>query len=251
MKQLIKYIFSALLITLLSAATTPAHAGDYLLELGAQGGMMYYVGDAQSMIFMHPRETYGGQMRYKFNRRWALQLKGQYGRIGFRQTTDCYDYQGNLWPADTEKKGTIATNQMVMLDLVGEYNFLPFAFDARSGRVRPYTPYIFLGAGIGLYDGNRGPRTFKQMSAYLPFGIGFKWKFAEHCGLQAAWQHNLYLPADNIEGYWVNKQGETVYDNTHDLNGKNFLNFDMTGSLTIGLVFDFIEAPKVCKTCLY
>ena len=47
----------------------------YLCDFGVQGGLGYYIGDAQGHPFMMPREVYGAQFRYKFNNRWALQVK--------------------------------------------------------------------------------------------------------------------------------------------------------------------------------
>ena len=48
----------------------------YRCELGLQGGCGYYVGDATEYVFQDVREAYGLHFRYKFDRRWALQVKG-------------------------------------------------------------------------------------------------------------------------------------------------------------------------------
>lgn len=232
MNRCIKYLFVTLVISLLSAAYAIAGSGPYLLELGLQGGCNYYVGDAQHVIFMHPREAYGTQLRYKIDRRWALQLKGQASRIAFR-----YPVAGaGFVPEFTDQ--VIYTNRFISLDVVGEFNFFRFGDESYDSRIKPYTPYIFLGLGTSLYDGDK---PYSNVALYLPFGIGFKWHFAPHCGLQVAWQHNAYF-VDNLENI-------ADYDNIQKLNGSNFLNCDLTGSLTFGLVFDFIEAKKVCRSC--
>ena len=181
---------------------------------------------------MHPREIYGAQLRYKFNRRWAVQVKGQAARFAFK-----YPVDGAGFVADMRNQ-QVFTNKMVSVDAVAEYNFFRYGNDWGTGNIRPYTPYIFAGVGASLYDGFE---PFGNVAFYLPFGLGFKWNFAQHCGLILTWQHNMYF-VDNLE----NKE---EYDNLYRLNGSNFLNCDRTGSLTFGLIFDFIEAKKVCRSC--
>ena len=111
------------------------------------------------------------------------------------------------------------------------------------GRIKPYTPYLFLGIGAGYYGFGwaNEPNTGIPASVYFPFGIGFKWKFAPRWGLNIAWQHNLYFK-DNLEN-------SSQYSNTHELNGSNILENDLTGQLTIGIVFDFCKSKRACTTC--
>ena len=59
---------------------------EYACEVGLQMGLGYYVGDATKVIFMNPREAYGAQFRYKFDLRWAIQVKAQRQRIAFFYT---------------------------------------------------------------------------------------------------------------------------------------------------------------------
>ena len=51
------------------------------MEVGVQGGASYYVGELASHVFMSVGETYGAQLRYKIDPRWAIQLKGQRQRV--------------------------------------------------------------------------------------------------------------------------------------------------------------------------
>lgn len=222
----------ALPLFLLTASLMRAGDGPFLVELGLQGGLNYYIGDANNIPFARPREIYGAQFRYKFDRRWALQIKGQASRIAFLFPVDGAGFVPNL--AHQQKM----TNKFISLDACAEYNFFRFGNDWSTGKLKPYTPYVFLGLGLSLYDGKA---DYENMALYIPFGVGFKWKFAKHAGLCIAWQHNIYF-VDNLENI-------EEYDNIERLNGSNFLNCDLTGNLTFGLVFDFIEAKKVCRTC--
>ena len=64
---------------------------EYRCEVGLQVGGGYYVGDMHEHIFMEPLEVVGGQFRYKFDQRWALQIKAQRQRITFRNESKGYD----------------------------------------------------------------------------------------------------------------------------------------------------------------
>jgi len=208
-------------------ATQP-HTQPYRVELGLQGGLGYYVGDATPHIFNNVRETYGGHLRYKFDKRWALQVKGLYHHI--------------IGPAIDKNKNVIGKweNNMINLDVMGEFNFFRFGFQEYDRRVKPITPYIFLGAGVAFYKGEQ-TANYGKVAAYIPFGFGAKWKFAKRWQLQLAWQHNLYM-ADDLEV-------ASNYGNTWGLNGSNILNFDLTSQLTLGIVFEFAQQRKVCPWC--
>ncbi len=223
-------VIGSLVATPLSAQT---NGQPYLCEIGFQAGCGYYVGDAAPHIFTHPREAYGIHFRYKFTKRWAIQAKVSGQRI-----------TGNDFTMKGEKLSSTWQTQMVNADVMAEFNFFRFGSSNKyDKRIRPYTPYIFLGIGAGVYDGAwlGTPGTGTHAAAYIPLGIGFKWKFHEQCGLNIAWQHNIYM-ADNLEGR------ETL-DNKYQMNGWNWMNCDLTGMLTVGLVFEFARAKKACRIC--
>ena len=196
----------------------------YQLELGLQAGCGYYVGDATPHIFNNVRETYGGHLRYKFDKRWAIQLKGLHHVI----KGPIYDDSGAVWGE--------WSNKMINLDVMAEFNFFRFGMKDYDPRIKPITPYIFAGIGVSLHS-----RNYLTPSAYFPFGFGLKWKFAPRWGLNLAWQHNLFF-ADNLEG-------TEDFGNTFNLNGSNILNFDLTGQLTLGIVFEFAQEKKICQFC--
>lgn len=208
----------------------------YLCEIGVQAGCGYYVGDAAEHIFMNPREAYGIHFRYKFTKRWALQVKAS----GQRITGNEYEYKTGVGAVKLDSKWQ---NLLVNVDVMAEFNFFRFG-DANKfdKRIKPYTPYIFLGIGAGLYGAEGYTNgNFNKAMAYFPFGIGFKWRFHEFVGLNIAWQHNVYF-ADNLENR------DNLADR-HGLNGSNIMNCDLTGMLTAGLVFEFARAKKACRIC--
>ena len=200
----------------------------YLCEIGLQGGFGYYVGDATHHIFMNPREAYGIHFRYKFTKRWAIQAKVS----GQRITGHDYTIRG-------EKLSTKWQTQLINVDVMAEFNFFRFGTANRfDKRIRPYTPYICLGIGASAIGvGKSGLRA----GAYIPLGIGFKWKFHEQVGLNIAWQHNIYM-TDRLEL-------RDELDNKHQLNGWNWMNCDLTGMFTVGIVFEFARAKNPCRVC--
>ena len=209
-----------------------AQGQPYLCEIGLQGGCGYYVGDAAQHIFMHPREAYGVHFRYKFTKRWAIQAKVSGQRI------TGYDYT-----MDGRKLDTKWQNPLINVDVMAEFNFFRFGEANRyDKRIKPYTPYIFLGIGAGVYGANgENKPIFNHAMAYIPLGIGFKWKFHDCVGLNIAWQHNIYM-ADNLES-------RESLDNKYQMNGWNWMNCDLTGMVTLGIVFEFARAKKACRVC--
>ena len=207
------------------------YAGDndqlYRMELGIDGGLGYYAGDAQPHIFQDIREAYGAAFRYQFDRRWSLRAKGMAQRIsGFRPDGTGF----------ANKKEGRWTNQIVNVDVVGEFNFFPYGRIRHDRRITPITPYIALGIGVGIHS------EWKKVSAYMPFIVGLKWQPVPHFTIHAAWQHNVYF-ADNLENV-------TEYNNRYDLNGGSVFNCDVTGQLVVGVAVSFLQDKNECH-CKY
>lgn len=216
------------------AAQAQMNGQPYLCEIGLQGGCGYYVGDGAPHIFMNPREAYGIHFRYKFTKRWAIQAKFSGQRI-----------TGNQYTMRGEKLDTKWQNRLYNVDLMAEFNFLRFGdVNLNDRRIKPYTPYIFIGLGVGMYN-DISPAGVNKITAagYIPLGIGFKWKFAEFVGLNIAWQHNIYF-SDDLEA-------QRSLNDKHHMNGMNWMNCDVTGMITAGIVFEFARAPKPCRVCNY
>ena len=221
----------------------------YRCELGLQGGCGYYVGDATEYVFQDVRETYGLHFRYKFDQRWALQLKGLAHHIKgqFTAEADAMVRPGDRTSFQASEDATIIgqpwETQMVNVDVVGEFNFFRFGVRQYDERIKPITPYIGVGIGIGMcMEPNWAWRGYSPVvQVYVPFVVGVKWKIADRWQLQAAWQHNVYF-ADNLEGI-------DDLNNAHQLNGSNFLNNDVTSQLTVGIVFEFAQDRKICALC--
>ncbi len=215
----------------------------YRCELGLQGGCGYYVGDATEYVFQDVREAYGLHFRYKFDQRWALQVKGMAHHIKGQFTAGETPASTVIAGGDACAPGQTWETQMVNVDVVGEFNFFRFGARQYDERIKPITPYIGVGIGIGMcMEKNWVWRGYSPVvQVYVPFVLGLKWKIADRWQLQAAWQHNVYF-ADNLEGI-------DAINNAHNLNGSNFLNNDVTAQLTVGIVFEFAQDRKICALC--
>ena len=217
-----------LLAILSSTAYGQTNGQPYLCELGLQGGIGYYVGDATPHIFMNVREAYGVHFRYKLTRRWALRVQAS----GQHITGHKWEFEPGTAPRMLD---AMWQNRLWSGDVVAEFNF--FRYDATNkydNRNKPYTPYIFVGLGASYHE--HGP-----ISGYLPLGAGFKWKFAPRWGLNMAWQHNIYF-SDDLEG-------QSNMNDRYKMNGSSWLNCDLTGMLMVGIVFEFAKAPAACRSC--
>lgn len=213
-----------LITCLLSVVSLWSEDQVYRCELGLQGGIGYYVGDLAPYVFTHPREAAGVQFRYKFTPRWALQTKAQYQRLAFQP-----------------EEAAAYSNRALTIDATAEYNFFRLGISKYDKRIKPISPYLFIGIGAGVSNFLAEAGGSAKGFVYMPFGFGMKWNFAPHWGLNIAWQ-NAVCFTDYLEG-------KDEYGNTWSLNGNNFLNNDLLGTLTLGIVFEFARERVACRSC--
>lgn len=234
MKSLKRFV---LLLLILLPATSWARYDQranrtYKMEIGVQAGTAYYMGETARMPFMQPKWTAGGQLRYKFDKRWSLA-----GHALFSDITV---------PASTYYGTKANTKNTVNADITAEFNFLNLSGNRMTYSRTDYTvsPYIFLGIGGMMYKAkdNGGMGKWAYTGApYMPFGIGLKWMLGGRYGLNVRWQHNLLLGFDNLEG---------IPELDYKLNGSDITNFDMTGQLMVGFVVEFAQGKRACRMCL-
>lgn len=200
---------------LLTSASAFADVPNYNMEVGLLGGVSYCMGEVSPYAFQSSTGAYGVQFRYKFTPRIALQAKVQ--------STPVY-----------------AQWDFFNFDVTAEYNFFRFGLNYYDSRVKYFTPYIFLGVGVSIDKISNIIRLVapEYRGAYLPVGIGLKWKFAERWQLQAAWQHQIYV--DPIKGDEIDNSAAANY---------NILNNDVVSTLTASIVFEFAQEKKRCVMC--
>ena len=226
MRKTLRYIIVTAAI-LFASHLSAANSKTYLLEFGVQAGTSYYVGDLHEHIFMCPRYAAGAHVSYKFDRRWSLTAKSEFCRIAF-----------------TDASG-LPENHMINTDLTAEYNFFRFDISQYDPKIKPITPYIALGLGLGIYGrDDENNKHFYNSALYFPFVIGMKWQMSPHWSMKIAWQHQLYVGryADRVEN-------NDLYDNTYELNKANILRNDLVSTLTMSICCSFIAKREKCMLC--
>ena len=239
------------------------------LEVGLQVGVGFHEGMAVPAEGVHRvyqnalecfadkfpiMETYGAVVRYSIDYHWALQLQGMRQRLYFTE----------------EGKGHFY-NSMWDVDVTAEYNILPYGLRVHrpkgvmGARIRPcqVTPYVLFGLGVSMSNKNaiyRGAKLpvkdwtsedLKEMypaikpaggnlaaSAYVPVGVGVKWRVDDNWQLKMACQYNLGIGKDPSGGTRSRQEmAATTYDNMKVGVWHNVV-------LNIGVVYNFGSKPK-------
>ncbi len=160
-------------------------------EIGILFGTSYYLGDLNpSRQFAMTRIAAGGLYRFNFNPHLSLRLNGILASVEGNDAVVKYNENRNL----------SFVSSIWELSLQGEVNFLEFEPGSND---RPYTPYLFGGAGIfsfnptaeregRYYDlqplGTEGQGTdayperelYDKYSYSILLGIGFKFNITRH-----------------------------------------------------------------------
>jgi hypothetical protein len=197
----------------------PPVLDEYKAEVGLNGGSSYYLGEDNDVLFNHMSPSLSGFVRYRFNTRLALKAE-------FSST----NVVGN----------TLMNRLLYFGDVCGEFNFFDLEQNPYKRFSKPFSPYIFLGAGMitDIYTGQNAPEF------YIPFGLGMKLKLAKRWNLNVQWCNRLLL-ADNLEGD-TSPSISSKYNNPNNLNGTNILNNDVLSTFTIGISYDFWKKECSC-----
>jgi hypothetical protein len=191
-----------------------ADANIYLWEVGIHGGAGYYIGELTPYKLSTGLDvlSYGAHARRKFDERWAVQGKAITQRVaGKNQTDSC-------------------SNQVWNVDITADFNF--FDFGERDFNIKQVSPYIFAGVGCAMFTCD----STMTASPYIPIGIGIKWKFHDRMQLQLAWQHNIHVwNGDCLEGF------SDKFPEQQDAKQKNFMNNDVTSTITAAFIVEFAK----------
>lgn len=194
---------------------------EYHAEIGIDGGISYYLGDANSKLFANPQMTYGFIYRQKFSPRFAAHLNLNTTRVTGSKLLST----GSTITFD---------NPVQAIDICGEFNFFDYEDKAYKPFSHKYSTFIFAGIGA-MYYGYNGGNNF--MFSY-PFGVGFKMMLGKRFNLNLKWTHSLLL-TDQMEGL-------KVLNNPANLNGSNIFNNDILSTLTVGLTFNIWKEKCNC-----
>lgn len=199
-------------------------AQEYKHEIGAALGTSFYLGDAnKTKLFLHPGVAAGALYRYNINFHWAIKTNLLAGKIS-GNTEDAH----NVFPLTQQ-----ISFERTFIELGGqiEFNFLPFSDKFSYRNAKPYTPYIFMGAGTTLATGDK-----LFFNANIPIGIGFKYKIKEtlNAGLEFSMRKLLGDDFDVTE-----KNADPGLDSPYGIKSSFFKNKDWYSLTIITLTWDF------------
>jgi hypothetical protein len=140
------------------------YSQEYKYEIGGAAGTSFYMGDAnKTKFYLHPGVAGGAMFRYNISFHWAAKANLFIGNVSGNSSDS-----GSLFPGDRQ-----ASFHRTFADLGAqvEFHFFPYSDKYAYLGTKPYTPYLFAGAGATLATGEK-----RFFDANLPFGIGFKYK---------------------------------------------------------------------------
>ena len=133
-------------------------------ETGSAVGTSFYLGDAnRTKLFFHSGAAGGGIYRYNFNLQWTLKATFLGGVI----SGDTKD-SGNRFPGYQQES---FKRSLADVGIQAEFHFFRYSDGYGYLDVKPYTPYLFAGAGVTFAGGEK---PFVGLN--VPLGVGFKYK---------------------------------------------------------------------------
>lgn len=207
-----------------TAATAQVPTAAYAWDFGAGAGMSGYIGDAnRANPFKHPGFTADLTGRYIIDSRWAV-----------RASLGMATLSGNTSEVVLPNGANGSFNTTLCdLSVRGEANFLPYGKGETYKRLRNWTPYLALGAGLDI--------AFTNGSTYVapavPMAFGFKYKPAERLNLYAEFCMTKVF-CDHIDDLSDPNQIKTDF----------YKATDWVSRISVGFSYEF---GKRCDACHY
>lgn len=202
---------------------------EYLMEIGAGGGVVGYLGDFNGSITknLQPAATIVG--RYNINSYMAVKLQLAYGKMkGSSEKVKTY------YPDYSDKTYTFS-NPIGALVAAYEYNFVPYGTGREYRGAKRLAPYVSLGLEANYIRVN-GEQKSNVFTMSIPLGIGLKYKLGERANIGLEWAMHFSL-SDELDGvkdpYGIKSSGL-------------FKNTDGYSSLMITATYSF---NAKCRTC--
>ncbi|MCM1482722.1 MAG: porin family protein [Muribaculaceae bacterium] len=197
----------------------------YKFDAGVSLGMSGYLGDAnESSIFYRPGLAAAISGRYLFDTRWAI--RAQLGYSSLSGSTADFD---NVLPGGTQYEFSAGVYDLTVR---GEFNFFAYGIGETYRRLRRWSPYLALGAGVSVSSCEGTHAAF-----VIPMSVGVKFKLKERINLWGEFSMSKAF-TDHLDG-----------NNLNDLYGikSSFIkNTDWYSGITVGISFEF--GPR-CSTC--
>lgn len=272
MKNRKKYHIIALIVLLFGLFFAPKEVSSQVIEVGATGGLSYYMGDINpKMPFKQSKIGFGMVVRYYDNVRWAFRFTYTYQPI--QGSDEVVGYR--------PERGLSFTNVINDFSVIAEFNFMNYFTGSKRSKM---SPYIFGGLSLLThnpkaadgtelrdiltdvdYDGSvpdNGTSKYGSLTMALPFGLGVKYSAGKRIGLAVEWRMNLaftdwlddchaYYPKySSTDEAYVQYADPTGFTNNSGHNDKeyiqrgNMVDNDWYGYLNFSLVYKFVIPKK-------
>lgn len=176
----------SIIAALLFAIGVNAQELEYALELGAMGGVGFYMGDGNLGGFYKNVTGAGGLMgRYNINPRMSLKFDLAYGSIKGNALKG-----PNKYPAKEGQKWDF-NNSLVDLGCQYEISFWGFGTGSSYKGHKRLTPYIQM--GLGFTYGN------DALTMNIPVGFGIKYKLKPRWNVGLDWTMRFTM-SDKLDG---------------------------------------------------
>ncbi|MDE6120788.1 MAG: hypothetical protein K2F63_03265, partial [Muribaculaceae bacterium] len=165
--------------------------------------------------------------RYIPDTRWALR-----GALSTLSLSGSTEGMANVLP---EAAVHSFSSQVYELSFRGEFNFFPYGIGETYKRLRRWTPYVFVGAGVAMCSS--GGHSY--FAPTIPLGIGLKFKIRPRINLSAEFSMTKAFN-DHFDGpdlADINQIKTAFYKST-----------DWYSRFTIGISYEFGQR---CETCHY
>lgn len=173
-------------MTMLCCGVVGAQELEYKMELGAMGGIGFYMGDANLNGFYKNVTPAAALMgRYNINPRMALKFD-----LGYSKVKGNAENQTNKFPV---KEGQKLEFNNSLIDLGCQYEINFFGYGTGSGYKghKRLAPYIQMGLGF-TYAGS-------SLTMNIPVGFGIKYKLMERVNVGADWTMRFAM-GDKLDG---------------------------------------------------
>ena len=159
------------------------------IELGAFGGVSYYLGNINpSDQFYSPSLAYGITLRYVLNNREAFRLAINDGQLKASDRDFDNAFQQN-------RDISFSTN-LIDIDVLYEFNYLPFQYKQRH---HSFTPFLFVGLGYEVILNS----TYNIPDHIaVPFGMGIKYLLNKKTTIGLEWSFRKTFQ-DQIDGIGI------------------------------------------------
>ena len=205
---------------------------EYKYEIGGATGSSFYMGDAnRTRLFLNPKLSGGALFRYNATFHWSVKANLFTGSVS-----------GNS--LDSENKYPFEQNatfnrKFVDIGTQVEFNFMPYSDKYDYIGTKPYSPYVFTGAGLTYASGEK-----EFIGLNIPFGVGFKYKLKNRLNIGVEFSMRK-LFSDDFDV--TSNESEWSLDAPYGISSSFLKNKDWYSLTMIFITWEFHTREDPCR----